>query len=87
MYIIYIIQTHRRRMVLSYIFLKKTTILAPPAAGGESTISNLHESKRELYMSLLDSPTFVLEEVGATPGEYVSNVNETVSQVVKGYFV
>ena len=74
-------------MVLSFVFLKKTTTLTPSAAVGESTISNLHESKRETYMSLLDPPTFVLEEVGATPGEYISDVNKTVSQVVKRYFV
>ena len=39
-----------------------------PAAAGESTVSNLHKSKRETYTSLLDSPMFVLEEVDATAG-------------------
>ena len=34
-------------------------------------------------MNLLDSPTVVLEEVGATPGEYMSNVNKSVSQDAK----
>ena len=29
-------------------------------------------------MSLLDSPTVVLEEVGATPGECISNVYQKV---------
>ena len=38
-------------------------------------------------MSLLDSSTVVLEEVGATPREYISNVNKSVSQVAKRYYV
>ena len=42
---------------------------------------------KEKHMSLLDSPTVVLEEVGATPAEYISNVNKNVSQVVKRYYV
>ena len=58
-------------MVLSYIFLKKTMTLMPPRVAGESTISNLHESKRETYMSLLGSPVVLLEEIGATPWEYI----------------
>ena len=67
-------------MVLSYIFLKQTTAPTPPASTGESTISNLHESNRETYMNLLDSPTVVLEEVGATPGDSISNVNKSVAK-------
>ena len=44
-------------------------------------------SKRETYISLLDFPTVVLEEVCASPGEYISNVNKTISQFLKCYFV
>ena len=74
-------------MVLSYIFLKKTMTLMPPGVAGKSTISNLHESKRETYMSFLDFPMVLLEEIGATPGEYISDANKTVSQVVKRYLI
>ena len=38
-------------------------------------------------MSLLDFPMVLLEEIGATPGEYISDANKTVSQVVKRYLI